>query len=384
MQPDEAAQEAILFAPAGRSGKDVVSRQVAAVVTHPASTAVLEAFSGLVLVVNRERQVVAANTRVLQTLGVADPERILGLRPGEALGCIHAEAAPGGCGTGEACRTCGAVIAILACQDHGVPSEEECLLTARIGDADQCFEFRARAAPFECRGETFTVLSLRDVGAEKRRDHLERVFHHDLMNTLNGLVGASDCLGFATGEERGELIETMRHLIDRMVDEVRAHRDLYLAETGEYTATPQATTTGEVLGDLERVFASHGITRNRSLHIADETGGIGLETDRVLLGRVLHNMVMNALEASPEGGRIGVSCRRTNTGLRFEVWNQGEIPAAVRPRIFTRSFSTKPGRGRGLGTYGMRILGERCLGGRVSFTSDAEHGTAFRFDLPLS
>jgi hypothetical protein len=384
MQPGEAAGGTTLFARAGRASKDVIGRQVAAVVSHPASTAVLEAFSGMVLVLNRERQVVAANTRVLRTLGIAEPERILGLRPGEVLGCVHAEQGPGGCGTGEACRCCGAVTALLACQDHGVPSEEECLLTARIGDNEASFEFRARAAPFECRGETFTVLSLRDISAEKRRDHLERVFHHDLMNTLGGLVGVSDCLGFADGQEREELIGTLRYLTERLVEEVRVQRGLHLAETGEYSPVVVATDTRELLDGLSRLFANHGIARRRTLEIVDSARVTPLKTDRVLVSRVLENMVKNALEATPEGGRVTVRSLRSEGQLRFEVWNAEEIPAAVRPRIFSRSFSTRPGKGRGLGTYSMRLLGERCLGGRVSFTSGQENGTTFRFDLPLA
>jgi signal transduction histidine kinase len=383
MQPGEAAHRATPFAPAGRASKDVVGRQVAAVVSHPASTAVLEAFSGLVLVVNRERQVVAANTRVLGILGIAEPERILGLRPGEVLGCLHAEQGPDGCGTGAACRGCGAVIALLACQDHGVPTEEECLLTARIGDAETSFEFRARAAPLECRGETFTVLSLRDISAEKRRDYLERVFHHDLMNTLGALVGVSDCLGFAGSEERDELVATLRHLTERLVEETRAQRDLYLAETGGYSPTWAATSTRAILDGLARLFASHGIARGRTLDIEDASGDTPLETDRVLVARVIENMVKNALEATSDGGRVTARCLRLGDGLRFEVWNAGEIAPSARPRIFVRSFSTKPGKGRGLGTYSMKLLGERCLGGRVSFTSDKENGTTFRFDLPL-
>ena len=45
-------------------------------------------------------------------------------------------------------------------------------------------------------------------------------------------------------------------------------------------------------------------------------------------------------------------------------------------------FSTKSSTGRGLGTYSMKLLGERYLGGAVSFSSSAEHGTVFTFELP--
>jgi len=55
----------------------------------------------------------------------------------------------------------------------------------------------------------------------------------------------------------------------------------------------------------------------------------------------------------------------------------------VQARIFQRSFSTKAVRGRGLGTYSMKLFGERCLGGEVSFGSATGTGTVFSIRLPL-
>ncbi|MFA7348153.1 MAG: ATP-binding protein, partial [Desulfurivibrionaceae bacterium] len=59
----------------------------------------------------------------------------------------------------------------------------------------------------------------------------------------------------------------------------------------------------------------------------------------------------------------------------------GCMPENVQLQIFQRSFSTK-GTGRGLGTYSIKLLGERYLKGRVSFTSTPEKGTTFRFRCP--
>ena len=50
-------------------------------------------------------------------------------------------------------------------------------------------------------------------------------------------------------------------------------------------------------------------------------------------------------------------------------------------QLFQRAFSTK-GADRGVGTYGMRLLSERYLGGAVGFRSDLENGTEFRVSLP--
>ena len=47
-----------------------------------------------------------------------------------------------------------------------------------------------------------------------------------------------------------------------------------------------------------------------------------------------------------------------------------------------RSFSTKADTGRGIGTYSMRLFGQRYLGGRVDFTSEEPEGTTFTVILP--
>ncbi len=61
--------------------------------------------------------------------------------------------------------------------------------------------------------------------------------------------------------------------------------------------------------------------------------------------------------------------------------NPGEMPRQVQLQVFQRSFTTK-GRGRGLGTYSMRLLTERYLGGRVSFASSPTEGVTFRAVYP--
>jgi signal transduction histidine kinase len=54
----------------------------------------------------------------------------------------------------------------------------------------------------------------------------------------------------------------------------------------------------------------------------------------------------------------------------------------VQLQIFHRYFSTR-GEGRGLGTWGMKLLAEEYLGGRVSFSTSPESGTTFSLTLPF-
>ncbi len=66
----------------------------------------------------------------------------------------------------------------------------------------------------------------------------------------------------------------------------------------------------------------------------------------------------------------------------FEVHNQAVMPEAVKLQVFRRSFSTKGGIGRGVGTYSARLLTERYLHGTLRFQSNEGEGTTFVVTLP--
>jgi sensor histidine kinase regulating citrate/malate metabolism len=87
------------------------------------------------------------------------------------------------------------------------------------------------------------------------------------------------------------------------------------------------------------------------------------------------------LEATKAGGTVSLGAEVNAADCTFWCQNDGAIPREVALQIFQRSFSTK-GRGRGIGTYSIKLLGERYLGGQVSFTSMPETGTRFQIRLP--
>jgi signal transduction histidine kinase len=107
-----------------------------------------------------------------------------------------------------------------------------------------------------------------------------------------------------------------------------------------------------------------------------------MKTDKHLLRRVLENMTKNALEATSPGADIALGCCGRNGRVRFSVHQPGVIPEDVQLQIFQHSFTTK-GKGRGLGTYTIKLLTERYLGGTVWFVSSEKAGTTFFAEYPL-
>jgi len=97
----------------------------------------------------------------------------------------------------------------------------------------------------------------------------------------------------------------------------------------------------------------------------------------------LTNMLKNALEAEQKDCIILFTCRFENNSVTFGVHNNSFIPRDVELQIFKRNYSSK-GIGRGLGTYSMKLLAERFLGGKVWFETDKEKGTTFFVKIPIS
>ncbi len=371
------------FAPAPRAEAKVLRRQVQLVASHPLFTATLRCLGGVVLVLNRERQVLAVNDATLRFLGVDRCELLEGDRPGEMLGCVHMRKAPSGCGTGIACRSCGTALAIMASQEQDEIVERDCLLSASLGGQRRELPFRARVAPLQIDDQPLMLLTLLDIGAEKQLESLHRVFFHDVLNLLHGLQGLCDLLQMSDPEESAALLEDLRHVSERLREATLGQRDLLLMEGGDYQLRTRPVTLGEIMAELRRMLAHDSLLHGRTLRWPEDIPAASLDTDLTLLLRVLTNMLRNGLEATGPDGEVQMEVVATPDAVRFEVHNPGALDPDVVPRIFQKHFTTKQGRGRGLGTYGMKLIGERYLGGTVGFETGAD-GTVFWLRLAVS
>ncbi|OQA30884.1 MAG: Sensory/regulatory protein RpfC [Acidobacteria bacterium ADurb.Bin340] len=367
------------FAPAGRATGDALAAECRELLVHPLTEVLLGSLDGFALILNAHRQVLAANAAFREALALEVPEAVQGLRPGELLTCIHVEEGPDGCGTSEACGRCGAVLAILAAQAGLEPVNSECFMTTRREGVWACREYRVRATPLALGGHDFLVFVLQDISSEKRREALERIFLHDLSNTLHGLRGWAELLQMEAKPAR-EAAQHIVSLSDQVLGEVRHQEWIHQAEQGGLQAVEAPVETRGLLAELRATLPRYRCALGRALEIADPAPGT-LHTDRALVFRVLLNMAINALEATPQGGRVRIW---VEDGTCFKVYNDGEIPAEVRDRVFQRTFSTKARHGRGLGTYSMKLLGEGVLGGSVGFESTEEGGTTFWLRLPAA
>ncbi len=367
------------FASPQRAGQESLIAEIDCVNTNQVMSGLLQSISGLLAILNEHRQIVALNDSFLKMLGIENPAKVLGLRPGEALECIHAHDEPTGCGTSKFCSTCGAAIAIVSSLGKDKPVERICALAVQRGSKEVDIVLLVRARPMKMDGKRFLLLFLQDITRQYQLSALERTFFHDVNNMLLMLMGASELLEENNPSELSRIIhQTSSHLIK----EVAIQRSLSENESTKYQPLWHEFTSEQIIKELRSFFDNHPAAQDKNIEYPKNYPLVSIRTDISLLLRVLCNMVINALEATPDKGRIRIWLEEENGSLTFYVWNAQEISPEISRRIFQRNFSTKDESGRGVGTYSMKLFGEEILGGRVNFTTSPE-GTIFKFDIPL-
>lgn len=369
------------FAPAERAPQAEVQSMAEYCLNNPITRVILDSVDGCVLVLNEQRQILAANPETLRALGSDDPQAVAGMRPGEAFRCIHSHDTPGGCGTSRSCMTCGAAIAIMASQTLNHPASGECLMTVSRDSRLEAHEFSVRATPLRLDEHCLTIFVLHDINAEKRRDVLEMVFLHDLSNVITGLQGWSELL-LHRPQDASLIAQNIVNLSERINREIQTQRLIMQAEQSELTITPEPASIAEILEGVRLCFIGYPPDMAYRLQIDAPETATRLLTSPPLLTRILANMVRNALEATSIGEQVELWYELRDQRPCFVVHNPGRIAEEVALQIFKRSFSTKEGPGRGMGTYSMKLFGEQVLGGEVGFTTDDTRGTRFFIVLP--
>ncbi len=329
------------------------------------------------LVLNSYRQIVFSNKAFIKIIGVDSIEAFLAKRPGEAMGCVYAKSADNGCGTSEQCRECGALRAILETMHTKENAMYDCQLLLKDDEGvTSALDVRVFASPWETGEGTYVVVTFLDIGNEKRRRILERIFFHDILNSAGGARNLVDILLDEVPEHSKEIVNLVRSSLFALVDEIQKQKQLLALEKNEYTVSNITLQGLEIVQSITDEYSAHPKALEKYLHIDECSINVTVYSDFTLLRRILVNMLMNALEATPAGGMVTLGLSREGDKAVFWIKNSTVMSESVKLQVFKRSFSTK-GQDRGLGTYSMKLLTENYLGGEVGFSSESPDGTTF-------
>jgi len=207
---------------------------------------------------------------------------------------------------------------------------------------------------------------------------------HDIRNPLQALMSdvfllKSDLSVVPEGEEKEDMRESIDGLeknveyINKIVQDLQDYAKPLMPaiqETRLDELCEECTLKGRIPENIEA-----------SCEVAEDAKK--LATDSAMLMRILSNLVSNAVQAMPQGGRIFVRAYRDSGYVVITVHDTGiGIPEEFRPRLFTPLFTTKS-KGQGFGLAVVKRMTE-ALGGTVTFESQSNEGTTFIVRLPTS
>ncbi len=230
-----------------------------------------------------------------------------------------------------------------------------------------------------------------DIGERKKveqfREDVERITRHDLKTPLSAFTALPDLLlqdDNLTGDQR----ESLRFIRDaglRMLGMINLSLDLFKMETGAYSLPPDVF---PLSAPLDRALAGvRTLARTFGAELAMLPGAdiheLSVRGDEGLLVSLLENLLKNALEASPQGGRVELRAQTGNGSLTLAIRNAGTVPEDILPRFFEKYATSGKKHGTGLGTYSARLVA-RAHGGELTLDTGEPGHTTLRLTLPLA
>lgn len=209
---------------------------------------------------------------------------------------------------------------------------------------------------------------------------------HDLRQPMYALQLFAEALESEVGHpERSRLlIHRLHDSIAAMSAILNALLDISSLEAGTLNKVVQEFPVQRLLQRVESIYAPVAVERGLRLSVVNSTAWIRSDPD--LLGRVVDNLVSNAIKYTRRGGVL-VGCRRRAAVLSIQVWDTGVgIPSEHHTEIFTEFFqlhNPERDRRKGLG-LGLAIVKRitRLLDHSLRMTSVMGHGSMFAVDVP--
>jgi signal transduction histidine kinase len=257
-------------------------------------------------------------------------------------------------------------------------SEAECLLSVKGGESIELFVV---TKPFSYEGDKFVFFTAKDISGVKRKNALEKIFFHDLMNLASSVYSVIDLIKESGTEDMSEdMLGLLHKTCENMIKEINDYRILSLAEKEELSVSLQRVPVARFIKEVISLYSTMASQKNIEIIFKSETDD-SFYTDVSLSGRVLGNMLKNAIEASKKSENISVWTENTEEGTMLHVQNKSIIPEDIKTQIFKRTFTTKM-TGTGLGTYSMKLIMQKYLKGDISFVSQEGLGTIFSAKFP--
>ncbi len=222
------------------------------------------------------------------------------------------------------------------------------------------------------------------------KQYVERYVHsltHELKSPLTAIRGAAELLeGPLPEADRMRFAATIRGQGERMTQTIDKLLALAAVEHRQRIDQPEEIEVASLLADAAADASVRADEAGVILEVQVEAGVPVVRGDRFLLRQMLGNLLDNAIDFSPAGGRVVLSAHADAGGLRFEVSDAGAgVPEFAVERVFERFYSLprprSQARSSGLGLSFVREVAA-LHGGEAELRNRPDGGAVASVRLP--
>ena len=255
--------------------------------------------------------------------------------------------------------------------------------------------FAATVSAVEAGAGRGAVIVLHDITDLRRLERVRRDFvanvSHEFKTPLTAIQGfAETLLGGALEDEKNRrrfleiLLEHARRLA-RLTDDLL---ELSQIEAERFELEIRPLPVNELLESCIETTRLRAAEKRLALSVEYPPGLPAIAGDRRRFSVVLQNLVDNAVQYTPSGGRIKVLARREGREVVLTVSDTGiGVPKAEQARIFERFYRVDTARSREAGGTGLGLAIAKHIveahGGRIWVESELGRGSSFHFSIPI-
>jgi two-component system phosphate regulon sensor histidine kinase PhoR len=257
-----------------------------------------------------------------------------------------------------------------------------------LGDGDNLLILETHASPFKGEQTAGVVVVLHDVTELRRLERVRRDFvanvSHELKTPLTSIKGYVETLQTGAKSDPSLLTRFLDRIDANALRLVELVQDIIsLARAESHDAGLRQSEVN--LSDVARqslVHHEHAVSRKNIALASDLHSDVVVKGDPEAMRQVIDNLIMNAIQYTPQGGQVHVSVNRKGAEAFVSVKDTGVgIPPEHQPRIFERFYRVDKHRSRedggtGLGLSIVKHL-VQSMDGKVSVSSEPGLGSTF-------
>ena len=203
---------------------------------------------------------------------------------------------------------------------------------------------------------------------------------HEIRNPLGGIRGAAEALESVVPptHEKAEFLAIIAREVERLNSLVTDFLQFARPRSSELLPTPP----GEIIESVVKLAGKQASKSQVEIEVKVDHDLPPVMMDAEQMKQVLLNLILNALDAMPDGGRLSISATQIGEELEIVVHDTGKgIDPTVRNSLFSPFVTTKA-RGSGLGlAIAHRLVSQH--GGQITADDSTLNGAIFRIRLPL-